>query len=144
VLGYKLAPLKNDYIQPDVSHYHCLWCYWCPRFVVVEVFYDTNKWHHVSGYSVVNAILADGTFTARTVTRNTMSESAEKLKARGVQVVQADLSDVESLKKAILGSEGVFGYDPSIFPDNPQEEIVQGKNLVDASTEVGVKFLVFR
>ena len=57
----------------------------------------------------MNAILADGTFTARAVTRNTMSESAEKLKARGVQVVQADLSDVESLKKAILGSEGVFG-----------------------------------
>jgi NmrA-like family len=69
----------------------------------------------VSGYSVANAILADGTFTARAVTRNTMSESAEKLGARGVQVVQADLSDVESIKKAILRSEGVFGVRCLLF-----------------------------
>ena len=63
----------------------------------------------------MNAILADGTFTARAVTRNTMSESAEKLKARGVQVVQADLSNVESLKKAISGSECVYGVRRLMF-----------------------------
>ena len=57
----------------------------------------------------MNAILADGTFTPRAVTRNTSSESALKLKARGAEVVQADLWDVESLKKAMAGSEGVFG-----------------------------------
>jgi hypothetical protein len=58
---------------------------------------------------VLNAILADGTFIPRAVTRNTSSENALKLKARGAEVVQADLWDVESLKKAITGSEGVFG-----------------------------------
>ena len=64
------------------------------------------------GSSVVNAILADGTFVPRAVTRDVSSESALKLKARGAEVVQADFSDVESLKKAIAGSEGVFGVSP--------------------------------
>jgi len=111
---------------------------------IITVFGATG----VQGSSVINSILSDGTFTARAVTRNPSSESAEKLKARGVQVVQGDLWDVESLKKAIAGSEGVFGvtnfFDPSIFPKNPQGEIVQGKNMIDASKEVGVKFFVFR
>jgi uncharacterized protein YbjT (DUF2867 family) len=58
---------------------------------------------------VVNAILADGTFTPRAITRDVTSDAAQKLKARGVEVVQADLWDTGSLKKAIAGSEGVFG-----------------------------------
>jgi uncharacterized protein YbjT (DUF2867 family) len=57
----------------------------------------------------LKAILADGTFTPRAVSRDTSSESVQGLKAQGVEVVQADLLDVESLKKAIVGSEGVFG-----------------------------------
>jgi uncharacterized protein YbjT (DUF2867 family) len=57
----------------------------------------------------VNALLADGTFTPRAVTRDPSSESAQKLKDRGCEVVKADLRDVESLKTAIAGSEGVFG-----------------------------------
>jgi hypothetical protein len=64
------------------------------------------------GSSVVNAILADGTFVPRAVTRDVSSESALKLTAQGAEVVQADFSDVESLKKAIAGSEGVFGVSP--------------------------------
>jgi uncharacterized protein YbjT (DUF2867 family) len=72
------------------------------------------------GSSVINSILADGTFTARAVTRDPSSESAEKLKARGVQVVKADLWDVESLKKAIAGSEGVFGVRHLMFHSSYQ------------------------
>ena len=58
---------------------------------------------------MLDAILRDGTFVPRAVTRNTSSENALKVKARGAEVVQADLWDIESLKKAIKGSEGVFG-----------------------------------
>jgi len=64
----------------------------------------------------VNAILADGTFTPRAITRDPSSDSAQKLLARGAEVVQADYWDVESLKKAIAGSEGVFGV--SLFDSN--------------------------
>jgi uncharacterized protein YbjT (DUF2867 family) len=109
---------------------------------------------------VLESILADGTFVPRAVTRNTSSEVALKLKARGVEVVQADISDVESLKKAIVGSEGVFGVSPwsmianvlltdsqitnPVFHGNAISEIDQGKNLIAASKAVGVKFFVFR
>jgi len=34
-------------------------------------------------------------------------------------------------------------WDPSIYPGNPKGELEQGKNLVNASKEVGVKFFVF-
>lgn len=57
----------------------------------------------------MDALLADGTFTPRAVTRNLESDAAKKLKARGAEVVRADLGDKESIKKAVAGSEGVFG-----------------------------------
>lgn len=69
--------------------------------------------HRVSrspiGSSVVKALLADGTFTPRAVTRNPNSERALRLKQLGVEVVHGDLWDVPSLKSAMNGAEGVFG-----------------------------------
>lgn len=63
----------------------------------------------------MNALLVDGTFTPRAVTRNVDSDAAKKLKARGVEVVQGDLSDKESIKKVIAGSEGVFGVRDAVL-----------------------------
>ncbi|KAJ7618904.1 hypothetical protein DFH06DRAFT_1342476 [Mycena polygramma] len=101
----------------------------------------------LQGTSVVNAIFADGTFTVRAVTRNPASETARKLSERGAQVVKADLMDRISLVEAMRGSEAVFGvtnyFDPSKFPAKAPSEIQQGKNLVDAAQEAGVKFFVF-
>jgi len=99
------------------------------------------------GSSIIDAVLADGTFTARAVTRNPDSESSKALKARGVEVVKGDLKDKASIVKALQGTEVVFGvtnfWDPTVFPANPKGEIEQGKNLVDAAKEVGVKFFVW-
>ena len=61
------------------------------------------------GGSVVRSLLADGTFSVRALTRKVDGEAAQKLKAAGVEVVAADLEDVESLKKAFKGAYGVFG-----------------------------------
>jgi len=110
---------------------------------IITVFGATGQ----QGSSVVDSLLEDGTFSVRAVSRDVKSEASEKLKARGVEVVQADLLDVETVKKAIAGSEGVFGvtnfWDPSIHPNNGTAEIKMGKNLVDAAKEVGIKFFVF-
>ena len=65
----------------------------------------------------MEAILADGTFVPRAVTRNPSSEAAQKLKARGAQVVEADLFKVDSITKAIQGSEAVFGVSHSVILD---------------------------
>ncbi|KAJ7665608.1 hypothetical protein B0H17DRAFT_1090698 [Mycena rosella] len=101
------------------------------------------------GSAVLSAVLADGAFTPRAVTRSPDSDSAKALKTKGVEVVKGDLFDVESLKEAIKGSDAVFGvtnfWDPAVFPGTPNGsgEIVQGKNLVDAAKAVGVKFFVW-
>lgn len=52
------------------------------------------------GGGVVNVLLNTPGWKVRAVTRNPTSEKAKDLVARGVQVVQADVNDVVSLKKA--------------------------------------------
>ena len=54
------------------------------------------------GGSVVDALLTQGTYSVRGITRNLSSESVRKLVARGVDVRQADLGDVSSLAKVEL------------------------------------------
>jgi uncharacterized protein YbjT (DUF2867 family) len=61
------------------------------------------------GSSVVAALQADGTFVPRAITRNKNSNAALKLASQGVEVVEADLWNKESLVKALAGSECVFG-----------------------------------
>ncbi|KAJ7270295.1 hypothetical protein C8J57DRAFT_1226949 [Mycena rebaudengoi] len=101
------------------------------------------------GTSVLDAVLADGTFTPRAVTRNPDSDASKALKAKGVEVVKANLNDKESIKAALKGSDVVFGvtnfWDPEVFPADPtgKAEVAQGKNLVDAAKEVGIKFFVW-
>ncbi|KAJ7142840.1 NAD(P)-binding protein [Mycena epipterygia] len=101
------------------------------------------------GGAVLDAVLADRKYTPRAISRNVDSAGSKALIAKGVEVVKGNLWDKESLKEAIRGSEAVFGntnfWDPEIFPADPQGkgEIIQGKNLVDAAKEVGVKFFIY-
>lgn len=60
------------------------------------------------GSSVLEAILADGEFSPRAITRDSRSDAARKLSLRGIQVVEADLLDVNSLRVAFSGCECVF------------------------------------
>ncbi|KAG9313438.1 hypothetical protein JVU11DRAFT_5760 [Chiua virens] len=110
---------------------------------IVTVFGATGK----QGSSVLRALLEDGTFTPRAVTRNPNSEKALKIKQLGAEVVQGDLWNVESLKNAMKGAEGVFGvtdyFDPKISAQDPTSEVVLGTNMVDAAIAVGVKFFVW-
>jgi hypothetical protein len=61
------------------------------------------------GGSVVDALLKSGKYLVRAVTRNSTSAAAKALTARGVEVVEADTSDLPSLIKAFAGSYAVFG-----------------------------------
>lgn len=42
------------------------------------------------------------------LTRNPASAAAEKIKSKGVNVVQGSLSNVESLKQALTGKDAAF------------------------------------
>jgi nucleoside-diphosphate-sugar epimerase len=89
---------------------------------------------------VVNALLAEGTFIPRAISRDDNSEASQKLKSRGVQIVKADPTDTESLQEAIRGSEAVFLV---TVPFVAQSEQDQAQRIIDASKAVRVQFIVF-
>jgi len=123
---------------------------------IVTVFGATGK----QGSSVVRALLADGGFHVRGVTRNPNSSAAKALKSQGVEVVEGNLLIKETVEKAIAGSTIVFGvtnfWDADNFnPDKVNQlrsgsasaeepsEVTQGRNLVEASKTAGIKFFVW-
>ncbi|KAJ7144494.1 hypothetical protein C8R44DRAFT_916526 [Mycena epipterygia] len=106
---------------------------------IVSVFCATG----VQGSSAVTALLKDGTFTPRALTRDPTSEAALKLKASGAEVVQVDVNDKASIVSALRGSEAVFGVTVLERVPGDPTEYNQGKNMVDAAKEAGVKFFVF-
>ena len=62
----------------------------------------------VQGTSAVQALIKDGTFTPRAVTRNANSDAARALAALGAEVVEATYDDKEAIKRAVTGAECVF------------------------------------
>ncbi|KAL1730100.1 hypothetical protein EV714DRAFT_237017 [Schizophyllum commune] len=103
---------------------------------IATVFGATGK----QGSSVVRALLADGTFKPRAVTRDVNSPAARKLAKQGCEVVQADMADKDSVKRAVDDAEVVFAV---TIPFIAVSELDQGINIIDASKEAGVRFLVF-
>ena len=49
------------------------------------------------GGSVINRLLADGSYRLRGITRTPQSKSSQALTTKGVEMVTADLNDTESL-----------------------------------------------
>jgi hypothetical protein len=94
-------------------------------------------------------------WTVRGVTRDTTSEKAQALQQLGVETVQADVNDVQSLKKVFTGAMAIFGMtDFWQFMQKPStialmqeksiswneahylQEVQQGENIIDAAAEV--------
>ena len=82
------------------------------------------------GGGLAQAVLADpnGGFAVRAVTRDPNKEKGKALKAKGAEVVQADLDDVESLKKAFAGAYGVYGVTNFWEHFSAEKEKAQAKN----------------
>ena len=99
------------------------------------------------GGSVIDVVLSHedlkDKYSLRGITRDPSSSKAKAMADKGVEMVQAELNDVESLKKAIKGSYGVFGVTDFWSLMDKQKEIQQGKNLFDACQAEGVKHYVF-
>jgi len=94
------------------------------------------------GGSVVDAALKSGKYTVRAITRNTSSDKAKDLIARGAQVVSADLNNEASLIKAFEGSTAIYAvtdfFEPfaSSGPEKAMEvEVAQGQNLARAASK---------
>jgi uncharacterized protein YbjT (DUF2867 family) len=93
------------------------------------------------GGATVHALIANG-HHVRALTRDINSSAAKKLHALGATVVAADLTDAASLQIALNGVDTVFGM-TTPFNTSIENEIVQGKTLIDAAKAAGVNHFVF-
>ena len=97
------------------------------------------------GGGLVNAILndPDGRFAPRAITRNVNSDKAKALSKKGVEVVHADMDDVESLKKAFKGAYGAFCVTSYWEHTSPEKELAQAKNLAEAVKDAAVSHVIW-
>jgi len=97
------------------------------------------------GGSLVEAILSDrnGGFAARAITRDPTKDKARAIAAKGGEVVQADLDNVESLKKAFAGAYGVYAVTNFWEHFSGEKEKAQAKNVADAARVAGVSHVIW-
>ncbi|XP_029432317.1 nmrA-like family domain-containing protein 1 [Rhinatrema bivittatum] len=103
------------------------------------------------GGSVAKALLEDGTFAVRAMTRDPEKAAAKELKQQGAEVVKGDLDDKKSLVTAFTGISAAFVVtnfweligktkDASLSKD---KEIQQGKLVADIAKSLDLKHVVF-
>ncbi|KAJ9654184.1 hypothetical protein H2198_006748 [Neophaeococcomyces mojaviensis] len=96
----------------------------------------------VQGRSVIDEALRNQKYRIRAVTRNVESSGAQELAKTGVEVVEADLNDLSSLRSALQGTELLFAssnfFEPFMTRDAStaaEIEATQGINLAKAAAE---------
>ena len=95
------------------------------------------------GGGLVRAIVADGEFAARAVTRNVNGDKARELAKLGAEVVAANLDDEASLRKAFEGAYGAFCLTNFWEHFSPEKELVQAGNLAKAAKAAGVRHAIW-
>jgi uncharacterized protein YbjT (DUF2867 family) len=93
------------------------------------------------GGAVARALLKRG-YKVRGLTRNPMSDRAQRISDLGVTVVKGDFEDVASLEAALENVHGVFLV-TNFWEHGYEAEVQQGKNVVDAARKAKVRHLVF-
>src|SRR6478672_2847538 len=89
------------------------------------------------GGAVAQALQGTG-FRLRGLTRKPESERAAALARHGVDLVQGDLDDEATLRRALAGAWGVFGVQNPLAAGVEREE-AQGKRLATLAHEAGVE-----
>jgi uncharacterized protein YbjT (DUF2867 family) len=99
----------------------------------------------MQGGGLVRALAQDGhgPFTARALTRSIDSDKAKRLAAFGVQVVAADLDDLESLKRAFTGAYGAYCVTNFWEHLSPEKELAQAENLARAAKHAGLDHVIW-
>ncbi|MEQ9400152.1 MAG: NmrA/HSCARG family protein [Longimicrobiales bacterium] len=97
------------------------------------------------GGGLARAILSDSDseFAVRALTRNPDSDAARALADAGAEVVQADLSDVDSLRKAFAGAYGAFCLTNFWEHFSPDTEQAQARNLATAAADAGLQHVIW-
>jgi len=97
------------------------------------------------GGGLVRAIAADksGRFKARALTRDPNSDKAKALADLGAELVQANVDDEESLKRAFEGAHGAFCV--TFFWDHfsAEKEVAEAAAMVRAAKHANVKHVIW-
>jgi uncharacterized protein YbjT (DUF2867 family) len=86
--------------------------------------------------------LLEKRLTVRALVLDPQSGRAKALAGQGVQLVRGDMDDLASLKKAMVGVQGVYSMQ-DYFGAGPAREVQQGKNMADAALYAGVEHFVY-
>lgn len=100
------------------------------------------------GGSVANYVLNDPQlskeFKVRGVTRDRSKPAAQALEEKGAEVVEADLDNEESVKKATAGAHTVFAVTVSNYDERLKErEFSQAKAMAEGAIAAGASYLIF-
>ncbi|MGE3958717.1 MAG: NmrA/HSCARG family protein [Vicinamibacterales bacterium] len=93
------------------------------------------------GGATLKNLLGQG-FTLRALTRKPEGDKARALADAGVEVVQGDLDDVESLKRALAGAWGVYAVQ-NTWEAGVEGEETQGKRIATLAKDAGVSHYVY-
>jgi uncharacterized protein YbjT (DUF2867 family) len=93
------------------------------------------------GGAVVGALLTRG-HQVRTLTRNSGSAAAQRLRQEGVEIAVGDFNDHDSLVRAARGVDAVFVMSTP-FQQGPQQETAQGVGVTDAAKAAGVAHVIY-
>jgi uncharacterized protein YbjT (DUF2867 family) len=95
------------------------------------------------GGGLVQAILRDGTYAVRAISRNPDGEKARALAKAGADVVRADLDDVSSVKRAFDGAHGAFCVTNYWEYFSPEKEFTQASNMAKAAKDAKVEHVMW-
>jgi uncharacterized protein YbjT (DUF2867 family) len=95
------------------------------------------------GGAVVDHLLADSEqWEIYGLTRDATSDGAEALEARGVTVVEGDLTDADRMAELVDGMDAVYGV--TMFMEQGTDvEVEQGVTLAEAAADAGVDHFVY-
>jgi uncharacterized protein YbjT (DUF2867 family) len=94
------------------------------------------------GVAVVDALLKQR-IPIRAVARNPNGDKVRTLVQRGVEVVCADLEDVDSVRVAFDGAAAAFAMTTHDGLDGPRREIAHGRVIAAAAADAGLPFMVY-
>lgn len=86
--------------------------------------------------------LAKRGYVVRGLTRNTDSERASALREIGIEVVEGNFDDADSLSVAMEDAYGVFAV-TNYWEHGYNREVAHGQQLVDAAEGAGIQHFVF-
>jgi uncharacterized protein YbjT (DUF2867 family) len=97
------------------------------------------------GSGLIEAITADpaGEFAARALVRSASAPGAKALAGRGIEVVEADLDDPESVNQAFRGAYGAFCVTFFWHHMSPEKEIEHARTMAAAARRADLRHVVW-